>query len=117
MAVGVATGGTRTLILPGFSHNLLMKDSSRSSESLPKADNMNDSSCGGNGGVLISASPSEKAVIPVLEVNAMAENSSRGDICPFFNEKQCWIEAMVCEVDSTMTVGHQRGAQPLLLIR
>ncbi|KAL3527355.1 hypothetical protein ACH5RR_012011 [Cinchona calisaya] len=35
---GVATGGTRTVILQGFLQSLLVKDSSRSSESLPRAE-------------------------------------------------------------------------------
>lgn len=54
-----------------------MKDSSRSSESLPRAETMKVSPCGASGGDRILPKASVKAAIPVLEVKATPENCSR----------------------------------------
>lgn len=57
-----------------------MKDSSRSSESLPRAETVKGSPLGANGAVWILVKACLKAVIPVLEVKAMPENSSRFEL-------------------------------------
>lgn len=75
--VGVEIGGTKTLILRGFSQSLLIKDSSSSSESLPRAETVKVSPCGASGGEWILVKASEKALIPVLDVKAIPENCSR----------------------------------------
>nr|GMD52336.1 histone deacetylase 19 [Ipomoea batatas] len=113
--VGVAIRGATTLILSGFSQILEMKDSSRSSRSLPRAEITKISPVGVKGYVPMLDRASEKAEIPVLEVKAMAEKSSRRGLG--FGEIWARIEEIVCGVGSTMTVGHQRGVQPLRWMR
>lgn len=54
-----------------------MKESSRSSRSLPRAEIRKISPVGVKGQVPMLERASEKAVIPVLEVKAMAEKRSR----------------------------------------
>ncbi|GER37043.1 nuclear pore anchor, partial [Striga asiatica] len=70
---GVATGGTRTLILAGFPHSLAAKDSSRSSESFPRAETVKIPPPEGRGGAGTAARASSKAVMPVLEGREAAE--------------------------------------------
>lgn len=65
------------MILPGFSQSLLIKDSCRSSESLPRAETVKVSPCGASGVEWILVKASEKALIPVLDVKAIPENCSR----------------------------------------
>lgn len=53
-----------------------MKASFKSSESFPRADMVKTSPYGSNKGSTACSRDSEKAEIPVLEVNAMAEKDS-----------------------------------------
>ena len=60
---------------------------------------------------------SEKANIPALEVNAMAEKSSSGvfllSLLWALVERKNWMEALVCGEGSTTMVGQQSGLHPL----
>lgn len=81
---------------------------------------MKGSPYGARGAVLILVKASVKAKIPVLDVKAMAENSSRLELWESLGlglERYHWMAEMVCGVDSTMTVGHQRGHHPFRLMR
>lgn len=73
-----------------------------------------NSPSGDKGGVSIPSKASAKAAIPVLEVNARAEKRRRGGLG---GSRKRWTAEMVGGVGSTVTVGHQRGAQPLRWMR
>lgn len=68
---------------------------------------------GAKGGPIRSFRASEKAEIPVLEVNAMAEKFSREDLF----SRRIRSEVLVARVVSTATVGHQRGCHLLRRMR
>lgn len=102
MEIGVATGGTRILTLLGLEQSLEMKVEFKRSASLPRAEMVNGGPFSGRrGGLgLCKWRALEKDVMPVLEVNAIAEKSLMVvDNCW---RRDCWV----CGVECTVTVGH-----------